>query len=78
MARGGGSLNELQTRIRLGERDDLGLAVLVAVAFRADVIDESSSLQNVFDEALLDIHGERWTPQLGENSMEEEISSPRR
>jgi high-affinity iron transporter len=43
-----------------------GLVVLVAVSFlRADIIDESASLQNVFDEALLDIHGERWTPQLG-------------
>jgi high-affinity iron transporter len=46
----------------------LSLLVLVSVAFvRADVIDESASLQNIFDEALLDIHGERWSPKIGEN-----------
>ena len=36
---------------------------------RADVIDDSASLQNVFDEALLDIHGERWSPAIGENLL---------
>jgi high-affinity iron transporter len=42
--------------------------VLVSVALlRADVIDASASLQDVFDEALVDIHGERWSPPLGEN-----------
>ena len=46
----------------------LSLLALVFVALlRADVIDESASLQNVFDEALLDIYGERWSPAIGEN-----------
>ena len=46
----------------------LSLLALLLIAFvQADVIDESASLQNVFDEALLDIHGERWSPGIGEN-----------
>ncbi len=48
------------------------LALLTAVALCAaaapracgDVIDDTSALQSVFDEALLDLHGERWTPAL--------------
>jgi high-affinity iron transporter len=32
----------------------------------ADAIDEAAALQSVFDEALLDIHGERWSPAMGE------------
>ncbi|HEY5741234.1 MAG TPA: FTR1 family protein, partial [Terrimicrobiaceae bacterium] len=48
-----------------------GLILLLFVllssgSLHADVIDESSTLQNVFDEALLDIHGERWSPSLAE------------
>ena len=43
------------------------LALVSLALLRADVIDESASLQNVFDEALLDIHGERWSPAIGEN-----------
>ncbi|MGA7214854.1 MAG: FTR1 family protein [Terrimicrobiaceae bacterium] len=44
--------------------------MLVSFAvLRADVIDDSASLQNVFDEALLDIHGERWSPAIGENLL---------
>jgi high-affinity iron transporter len=44
------------------------LFVLVSLAsLRADVIDDSTALQNVFDEALLDIHGERWSPAIGES-----------
>ena len=46
----------------------LSLLALLLIAFvQADVIDESASLQNVFDEALLDIHGERWSPGIGES-----------
>lgn len=41
-------------------------AVLLATASRADIIDSNAALQSVFDEALLDIHGERWTPAIGE------------
>jgi high-affinity iron transporter len=49
----------------------LSLLALLAVGFvHADVIDESASLQNVFDEALLDIHGERWSPGIGEKLAE--------
>jgi high-affinity iron transporter len=48
----------------------VSLLMLVSFAtLRADVIDDSASLQNVFDEALLDIHGERWTPAIGENLL---------
>jgi high-affinity iron transporter len=44
------------------------LSVLVSLAsLRADAIDESSTLQNVFDEALLDIHGGRWSPAIEES-----------
>ncbi len=43
------------------------LSVLVSLtALRADAIDASSALQNVFDEALLDIHGGRWSPEIEE------------
>lgn len=46
----------------------ISLLLLVCVAaLRADAIDDSASLQNVFDEALLDIHGDRWLPVIGEN-----------
>ena len=48
----------------------ISLLMLVSFAvLRADVIDDSASLQNVFDEALLDIHGERWSPAIGENLL---------
>ena len=43
------------------------LALVFVALLRADVIDESASLQNVFDDALLDIYGERWSPAIGEN-----------
>ncbi len=47
------------------------LAVAAVLAspggIRADVIDDAGTLQGAFDEALLDIHGERWTPSLPEN-----------
>jgi high-affinity iron transporter len=44
------------------------LCVLVSQAsLPADAIDEASALQNVFDEALLDIHGGRWSPAIEEN-----------
>jgi high-affinity iron transporter len=43
------------------------LSVLVSLTnLRADAIDASSALQNVFDEALLDIHGGRWSPEIEE------------
>ena len=45
------------------------LALVSFAVLRADVIDDSASLQNVFDEALLDIHGERWSPAIGENLL---------
>jgi len=42
--------------------------LLVALAsLWADAIDEAGVLQNVFDEALLDIHGGRWSPAIGES-----------
>jgi high-affinity iron transporter len=43
------------------------LATVSLAVLRADVIEDSASLENVFDEALLDIHGERWSPAEGEN-----------
>jgi high-affinity iron transporter len=48
-----------------------GLVVLLSVLvslidLRADAIDASSVLQGVFDEALLDIHGGRWSPAIEE------------
>jgi high-affinity iron transporter len=43
------------------------LALVFVALLRADVIDEAASLQNVFDEALLDIYGERWSPAIGDN-----------
>ena len=42
-------------------------AVLAVASVQADIIDDSGSLQGAFDEALLDIHGERWAPALSEN-----------
>jgi high-affinity iron transporter len=30
---------------------------------KADIIDDAGALQSVYDESLLDIHGERWTPE---------------
>ena len=41
------------------------LGLVFVALLRADVIDEAASLQNVFDEALLDIYGERWSPAVG-------------
>ena len=43
------------------------LALVFVALVRADVIDEAASLQSVFDEALLDIYGERWSPAIGDN-----------
>jgi high-affinity iron transporter len=56
---------------RGGSRGARGLILsfLVLASFlevRADVIDDSAALQDVFDESLLDIHGERWSPALAE------------
>lgn len=42
-------------------------AVMALGSARADVIDSAAALQGAFDEALLDIHGDRWTPTLAEN-----------
>ncbi len=42
-------------------------AVLTVASVHGDVIDNSADLQGAFDEALLDIHGERWTPALADN-----------
>lgn len=36
---------------------------------RADVIDAVATLQGAFDEALLDVHGGRWTPTLADNLL---------
>ena len=44
----------------------LGLVFASLTILRADVIDDSASLEGVFDEALLDIHGDRWSPAIGE------------
>ncbi len=41
----------------------LAILMLCSPVLRADVIDEYTSLQGRFDEALLDIHGGRWTPE---------------
>jgi len=40
---------------------------LVPAAARADVIDDTSALQEVLDDALLDVHGSRWTNATTEN-----------
>jgi len=45
----------------------LAFAAVCALNGRADVIDDSSALQGAFDEVLLDIHGDRWSPALAEN-----------
>lgn len=37
--------------------------VLGVAPVRADIIDDAGALQAVYDESLLDIHGERWTPE---------------
>ncbi len=53
----------------------LSLAFLLAVGLalsipaRADVIDDSGRLQGAFDEALLDIHGDRWSPALDQKLL---------
>ncbi len=47
----------------------VALGVFLALTARGDVIDDSSLLQSAFDEALLDIHGERWTPALDQNLL---------
>ena len=49
-----------------------GLIICLALVIshgnlQADAIDESSLLQSVFDEALLDLHGGRWSPAMEEN-----------
>ncbi len=46
-----------------------GLAMLLALAaaiplLRADVIDDSETLQGTFDDALLEVHGDRWNAAL--------------
>ncbi|HEY5779595.1 MAG TPA: FTR1 family protein [Terrimicrobiaceae bacterium] len=57
---------------REGSRGARGLIVVLCVlapvaALRADAIDDSAALQGVFDEALLDIHGGRWSPAIDES-----------
>lgn len=47
----------------------LAFAAVLALNGLADTIDDSASLQGAFDEALLDIHGERWTPALAGNLL---------
>jgi len=47
----------------------LAAALVSSGGLRADVIDDAGSLQGAFDEALLDIHGGRWTPALTENLL---------
>lgn len=42
-------------------------ATLAAGVLRADVIDDAGAMQDAFDEALLDVHGDRWTPNIGQN-----------
>lgn len=39
-------------------------AALAFASARGDVIDDAARLQSAFDEASLDIHGERWSPDL--------------
>ncbi|MDB6078059.1 MAG: High-affinity iron transporter [Akkermansiaceae bacterium] len=36
----------------------------LALAVRADVIDDNATLQGVVDEALVDLQGDRWTPEV--------------
>lgn len=36
---------------------------LGAGSLRADIIDDAGALQAVYDESLLDIHGDRWSPE---------------
>jgi high-affinity iron transporter len=57
---------------RRGSRGARGLIVFLlllvgVVTSRADAIDDSAALQSKFDEALLEIHGGRWSPVIGEN-----------
>lgn len=40
------------------------LLAFVPASARADVIDDNAALQSVLDEALLDLHGERWNPDI--------------
>jgi high-affinity iron transporter len=47
----------------------LAVVVLFAPMARADAIDNNAALQAVFDEALLDVHGERWSPAIGEGLL---------
>lgn len=47
----------------------VALGIFLALTARGDVIDDSGQLQSAFDEALLDIHGERWTPALDQNLL---------
>lgn len=43
-------------------------AILLGLSsVRADIIDSAGELQNAFDEALLDIHGDRWSSAITEN-----------
>lgn len=41
-----------------------GLGFFISVPARGDIIDDSGTLQGAFDEALLDIHGDRWSPSV--------------
>jgi high-affinity iron transporter len=58
-------------RKRRSRRAQGRIFVLCLLAFVAslcaDAIDESATLQNVLDEALLDVHGGRWSPAIAEN-----------
>lgn len=59
-----------------------GLGLLVSATAQGDVIDDSGSLQQAFDEALLDIHGDRWDPSVDQrlrqaiSAFAPDISSP--
>lgn len=49
------------------------MAVFAVVAFsplRADVLDDTFALQRQLDEARLDLHGGRWTSEIGEKTIQ--------
>lgn len=55
----------MQTHLRFSTMKFIGLLLLCLLpVLRADVIDENAALQGVIDEALLDLHGDRWEPAL--------------
>lgn len=54
-------------RLFLGSVIAVGLAL--ATMARGDVIDDASLLQSAFDESLLDVHGERWSPTVDQNLL---------